>query len=94
MATLEESYPDLRFVAVETSPNTSAETVEEFSSAAGEPSHPYVVDKGGYLVERYDVRVLDTTVVIADDGNELGRVDGTPMNAEELEGFLDDTLPS
>lgn len=94
MATLEETYPDVRFVAVETSPNTSTDSIEEFRRAAGDPSHPYVIDKGGYLLERYAVRTLDTTVVINNDGDELGRVDGTPMNAGELKAFLDDTLPA
>lgn len=94
MADLEETYPDVRFVAVETSPNTSTDSIEEFRGAAGDPSHPYVIDKGGYLLERYAVRTLDTTVVINDDGDELGRVDGTPINAGELKAFLDDTLPA
>ena len=93
MDELEEQYADrVRFVAVDVTPENTKTEVDGFRTAAGAPEHPYVVDETGQLTKRYGITSLDSTVVVAPDGEVLDRADGTPMKAEALRAFLDGAL--
>lgn len=93
MDELEEDYADqVRFVAVDVTPENTKTEVDGFRTMAGDPRHPYVVDGTGQLTQRYDIAALDTTVVVAPNGQILDRADGTPMDTETLRDFLDNTL--
>ncbi|GEO96424.1 TlpA family protein disulfide reductase [Kocuria turfanensis] len=93
MDELEEQYADrVWFVAVDVTPENTKIEVDRFRTAAGAPEHPYVVDETGQLTKRYGITSLDSTVVVAPDGEVLDRADGTPMKAEALRAFLDGAL--
>ena len=93
MTALEDQYADqATFVAVETTPNAATSDIEKFRAAANNPTHPYVLDRRGELVERYKVVTLDTTVLIGPDGNVIARADGQPLDETILKAFLDDNL--
>ncbi|MDP9443963.1 MAG: TlpA family protein disulfide reductase [Actinomycetota bacterium] len=93
MTALEDEYADrARFIAVDVTPNAPPQEIAKFQAAAGNPAHPYLVDRRGDLTTAYDVTVLDTTVVLAPDGAVLDRRDGRPMDEEALRAFLDQTL--
>lgn len=81
------------FVGVDVTPGNTKAQVDEFRELAGFPEHPYVVDETGELSKKYEVVSLDTTVVLAPDGEVLARADGQPMKAEGLQKFLDEALP-
>ena len=94
MKELEKEYADKAdFVAVDVTPENTKAEVDEFRKLAGNPGHPYVVDKTGELTKKYGITALDTTVVIASDGKVLGRANAMPMKADVLQAFLDKTLP-
>ncbi|MHA7156206.1 peroxiredoxin family protein [Arthrobacter sp. TMN-50] len=94
MKELEAEYADQAdFVGVDVTPGNTKTQVDEFRELAGFPEHPYVVDETGELSKKYEIVSLDSTVVIAPDGEVLGRVDAQPMKAEALREFLDETLP-
>jgi thiol-disulfide isomerase/thioredoxin len=62
MTALENEYTDRgRFVAVEVTPNAPPQEIAKFQAAAGNPAHPYLVDRRGDLTSAYGVTVLDTT---------------------------------
>lgn len=44
------------------------------------------------IVTQYAVSALDTTVVLDIDGRVLDRIDGRPLDTNELRSFLDTTL--
>ncbi|ERG64827.1 hypothetical protein L332_10265 [Agrococcus pavilionensis RW1] len=93
MDELEEELADqVRFVAVDVTPEGSEIEVDRFRTAVGAPGHPYVVDLTGRLTSRYGITSLDSTVVVAPDGEVLARADGMPMEAEALRAFLDEAL--
>ncbi len=93
MTALEDQYADqATFVAVETTPNAATSDIEKFRAAANDPTHPYVLDRRGELVERYKVVTLDTTVLIDPDGNIIARADGQPLDETTLKAFLDDNV--
>lgn len=94
MKELEAEYADQAdFVGVDVTPGNTKTQVDEFRELAGFPEHPYVVDETGELSKKYEIVSLDTTVVIAPDGEVLARADAQPMKAEALREFLDETLP-
>ncbi|GED40656.1 TlpA family protein disulfide reductase [Microbacterium oxydans] len=94
MNELEDEYADrAQFIAVDVTPENTKAEVDGFREPAGFPDHPYVVDKTGELTQRYNIVSLDSTVVVAPDGEVLGRADGKPMEIEALRTFLDETLP-
>ncbi len=94
MKELEQEYAGKAdFVAVDVTPENTKIEVDEFRKLAGNPGHPYVIDKTGQLTKKYGITSLDSTVVIASDGKVLGRADARPMKADALRGFLDKTLP-
>ena len=66
--------------------------MDGFRTAAGAPEHPYVVDETGQLTKRYGITSLDSTVVVAPDGEVLERSDGTPKKVDWLRAFLDGAL--
>lgn len=93
MDELEEEYADqVRFIAVDVTPENTKAEVDDFRALAGSPEHAYVVDQTGELTKRYDIVALDTTVFVAPDGQVLDRADGVPMDAEALRAFLDKSL--
>lgn len=90
---LEGEYEDrVEFVAVETTPNATTEEVADFKAQANNPDNPYVVDRRGELIDRYDVTTLDTTILIASDGEILARVNGDPLGESDLRAFLEGAL--
>lgn len=94
MKNLEQEYAGKAdFVAVDVTPENTKADVDEFRKLAGNPSHPYVIDKTSQLTKKYGITSLDTTVVVASDGEVLGRADARPMKADDLRAFLDKTLP-
>lgn len=94
MKNLEQEYAGKAdFVAVDVTPENTKVEVDEFRKLAGDPGHPYVIDKTGQLTKKYGITSLDSTVVVASDGEVLGRVDARPMKADTLRAFLDKTLP-
>lgn len=94
MKELEQEYADKAdFVAVDVTPETTKTQVDQFREMAGTPGYPFVVDRTGELTQKYAVTSLDSTVVIAPDGDILGRADSRPMKADALKEFLDTTLP-
>ena len=94
MKELEQEYADKAdFVAVDVTPETTKTQVDQFREMAGTPGYPFVVDRTGELTQKYAVTSLDSTVVIAPDGDILGRADSRPMKADALKAFLDTTLP-
>lgn len=94
MKELEQEYADKAdFVAVDVTPETTKTQVDQFRELAGTPGYPFVVDRTGELTQKYAVTSLDSTVVIAPDGDILGRADSRPMKADALKAFLDTTLP-
>ncbi len=94
MNELEDEYADrAQFVAVDVTPENTKVEVDGFRELAGFPDHPYVVDKTGELTQRYNIISLDSTIVVAPDGEVLGRADGRPMETGALRAFLDETLP-
>lgn len=93
MNELEDEYADqARFIGVDVTPNATTAEVDRFRDLARSPDHPYVIDTEQQFVEGYDIVAIDSTVVVAPDGEILGRVDATPMNVTALKAFLDDTL--
>ena len=94
MKELEAEYADqAQFVAVDVTPENTKAEVDAFRELAGFPEHPYVVDQTGQLSKKYEIISLDSTVVIAPDGEILARADAQPMKTEALRTFLDETLP-
>lgn len=94
MKELEQEYADKAdFVAVDVTPENTKTQVDQFRELAGTPGYPFVVDRTGELTQKYAVTSLDSTVVIAPDGDILGRADARPMKADALKAFLDTTLP-
>lgn len=94
MNQLEDEYADRAlFVAVDVTPENTKVEVDGFRELAGFPDHPYVVDQTGELTQRYNIISLDSTVVVASDGEVLGRADGRPMETGALRAFLDEALP-
>lgn len=94
MKELEGQYADeAQFIAVDVTPGNTKIQVDGFRELAGFPEHPYVVDETGEISKKYEVVSLDTTVVLAPDGEVLARADGQPMEAQALQKFLDEALP-
>lgn len=94
MKELEQEYADKAdFVVVDVTPENTKTQVDQFREMAGTPGYPFVVDRTGELTQKYAVTSLDSTVVIAPDGDILGRADSRPMKADALKAFLDTTLP-
>ena len=94
MNELEDEYADrAQFVAVDVTPENTKVEVDGFREVARFPDHPYVVDKTGELTSRYNIVSLDSTVVVAPDGEVLGRADARPMEIAALRAFLEETLP-
>jgi len=94
MKELEAEYADqAQFVAVDVTPENTKTEVDSFRELAGFPGHPYVVDQTGQLSTKYEITSLDSTVVIAPDGEILARADAQPMETQALRAFLDKTLP-
>lgn len=93
MNELEDEYADrARFIGVDVTPNATTAEVDRFRDLARSPDHPYVIDTEQQFVAGYEIVAIDSTVVVAPDGEILGRVDATPMNVTALRTFLDDTL--
>lgn len=94
MKELEQEYAGKAdFVAVDVTPENTQAEVDEFRELAGTPGYPFVVDRTGELTQKYAVTSLDSTVVVAPDGDILGRADSRPMKADALKAFLATTLP-
>ncbi|RKO21779.1 TlpA family protein disulfide reductase [Pseudarthrobacter phenanthrenivorans] len=94
MKELEQQYADKAdFVAVDVTPENTKTQVDQFRELADTPGYPFVVDQTGDLTQKYAVTSLDSTVVVAPDGDILGRADSRPMKADALKAFLDTTLP-
>lgn len=94
MKEMEQEYADKAdFVAVDVTPENTKTQVDQFRELAGIPGYPFVVDQTGELTQKYAVTSLDSTVVVAPDGEVLGRADSRPMKADALRAFLDTTLP-
>lgn len=94
MKELEAEYADqAQFIAVDVTPENTKAEVDGFRELAGFPKHPYVVDETGQLSKKYEIISLDSTVVIAPDGEILARADAQPMETDALRAFLDKTLP-
>ena len=94
MKELEQEYAGKAdFVAVDVTPENTKTQVDQFRELAGAPGYPYVVDRTGELTQKYAVTSLDSTVVVAPDGDILGRADSRPMKADALKAFLATTLP-
>ena len=94
MKELEQEYAGKAdFVAVDVTPENTQTEVDQFRELAGNPGYPFVVDRTGELTQKYAVTSLDSTVVVAPDGDILGRADSRPMKADPLKAFLATTLP-
>lgn len=94
MKEMEQEYADKAdFVAVDVTPENTKTQVDQFRELAGIPGYPFVVDQTGELTQKYAVTSLDSTVVVAPDGNILARADSRPMKADALREFLDTALP-
>ncbi|MEV8338861.1 TlpA disulfide reductase family protein [Leucobacter sp. NPDC077196] len=93
MEELEQEYAGKAdFVAVDVTPENTKTQVDQFRELAGNPGYPFVVDRTGALTQKYAVMSLDSTVVVAPDGEVLGRADSRPMTADALKTFLDTAL--
>lgn len=93
MKELEQEYAEKAdFVAVDVTPENTKTQVDQFRELAGAPGYPFVIDQTGELTQKYAVTSLDSTVVVAPDGEVLGRADSRPMKADALKAFLDTAL--
>lgn len=94
MKELESQYADkAQFIAVDVTPGNTKTQIDGFRELADFPEHPYVVDETGELSKKYEIVSLDSTVVVAPDGEVLARADAKPMEAQALQKFLDEALP-
>nr|WP_015061925.1 TlpA disulfide reductase family protein [Arthrobacter sp. J3.40]AFK89302.1 Redoxin [Arthrobacter sp. J3.40] len=94
MKELEQEYAGKAdFVAVDVTPENTKTQVDQFRELAGAPGYPFVVDRTGELTQKYAVTSLDSTVVVAPDGDILARADSRPMKTDALKAFLRAALP-
>jgi len=81
----------LSIVAVDVDPNSTPESLRVFADMAGNPGYTWAFDTGNQVLKTYQVRSLDTTVIINPAGEIVYR-DGFPTPYDVLKKELEKLL--
>ncbi len=74
LATIQEEFGDrVQVIAFSVDPGESEETLRGFRKAAGEPAYLWGFDNNGTVAQAFELRYLDTVVVLDANGRELLR---------------------
>jgi peroxiredoxin len=73
----------VQVIAVDVDPTSSRAALREFANAAGNPPYTFAFDEGGATARAFQLRTLDTTIVIDPSGRIVYR-DGAPTPYETL----------
>ena len=92
LAQLERIYGarGIRFLVLDVDPTSTMEDLRSFKDIAG-LTRSWALDKGNVVTRAYQVRTLDTTVVIDAEGRIVYR-DEVPTEPATLQGVLDRLL--
>jgi thiol-disulfide isomerase/thioredoxin len=86
---LHEEYGDrVSILALDVDPSSSPEALQQFLEWAGHPTYTFGFDKNNAALQKYKVRVLDTTIIIDADGNIVYR-DAYPTPYKQLKEQLE-----
>jgi peroxiredoxin len=87
------AYKDegLEVLIVSADPNDSPDTIEYFKDAGGIGDLPWAIDETGEFTRSFDVRALDSTVIIDREGKIAYR-DAVPTERGTLEKELEEVL--
>ncbi len=87
------TYKDegLEFLMVSAGPEDTPRTLARFRAATGIAPLPVAVDREGAILRAFDVRTLDSTVIIDREGNIVFS-DAAPTDAETLKSELEGVL--
>jgi len=85
LAQLHRRYGDrVRIVALDVDPSSTPETLQQFRKWVGEPDYVWAFDRDNRVVQAYQIRSLDTTIIINQAG-EIVYTDAYPTPIETLE---------
>ena len=85
LAQLHRRYGDrVRIVALDVDPSSTPETLQQFRKWVGEPDYVWAFDRDNRVVQAYQIRSLDTTIIINQAG-EIIYTDAYPTPFETLE---------
>jgi peroxiredoxin len=86
---IHQEYGDkISILALDVDPSSSPEALQPFLEWAGNPTYTFGFDKNNAVIQKYKVRVLDTTVIIDAEGNIVYR-DAYPTRYEKLKEELE-----
>jgi len=89
LARLRDEFGDvLRVVLVDIDPSSSPQQLQQFIQAVGTNSLTWAFDTDGSFSRAYGIRVLDTTIILNEDGREVYR-DAYPTSYETLKSELE-----
>ncbi len=74
LAQLKAEYGDeLQVVVVDIDPSSTQETLQDFINIVGDNGLIWAFDQGGSFSRSYNIRALDTTIILDRDGKEIYR---------------------
>lgn len=84
LAQLQDEYSDvLRVVLVDMDPSSSPQNLQQFIQAVGPNDLTWTFDSDGEFSRTYGIRVLDTTIILNENGRETYR-DAYPTSYDTL----------